>query len=430
MKQSQYNNFIHYDDSIVGYNAFSNSFIILENDLYELYKASVRENKIQTFQTLHPDFFDFMVDKGFFISKNTNEFKEVKSLQEKIDYDDTFFDLFINPTMNCNFKCWYCYETHIKDSKMSEDMIENVIKLAKNIIKKNSNLELFYLSWFGGEPLLQYKTVVLPLLKSLSKICLEENIKFESGFTTNGLLITQEMIDSFKLYNVDQLQITLDGKKSIHNKIRFISSKKGSYDEIIKNIILLAENDLKVIVRINCVDETLDGLDDIMKSFSILSEQIKKNISFTFHRIWQVEKGLDKDISEYIDKYNGLDFNVTGVSIDSFRDSCYADKKNQAIINYNGDVFKCSARDFSGDKKEGELNSKGEIIWNNNFTDRMNIKFKNKPCQECSILPICGGGCSQIALESLKEEYCMYDFDEQKKKKVVLDTFLSQVSND
>ena len=129
-----------------------------------------------------------MVEKGFFVNTNLNELEEVKKLQLEIDNKDDFFDLFINPTMNCNFKCWYCYETHIKSSKMTKTTIQNVISFCNNIIYENKNLKRFYLSWFGGEPLLQYKDVVLPLLIELSSLFRKNNIKFNSGFTTNGLL--------------------------------------------------------------------------------------------------------------------------------------------------------------------------------------------------------------------------------------------------
>lgn len=429
MKASIYNNFVYYKNKFVGYNAINNSFILLDEELYNLYEAAVIEKQIEKFKEIHPSFYKFMVQNGFFVDSNENELEKVKKLQLEIDNKNDFFDLFINPTMNCNFKCWYCYETHIKDSKMNKSTIENVIKFCKNIITNNKDLKRFYLSWFGGEPLLQYRDVVLPLLQKLSTLFNRYDIKFNSGFTTNGLLINQQMVDSFLKYNVDQLQITLDGIKPLHDKIRYISKNKGSYDKIISNIILLASNNIQVIVRINCTKETLNGLDEIMSSFNSLKKDVKKNISFTFHRVWQVEQKLEDDVSKYIKKYNGQNFNVSGVSLDSFRDSCYADKRNQALINYNGEVFKCSARDFKSSNKEGVLEENGIISWNDNFEKRMSAKFRNKPCLTCSILPLCGGGCSQVAMENESKDYCVYDFDENKKKQVVLDTFLTRVTD-
>ena len=426
MKTSIYNNFIPHKDKILGYNVLSNKFILLEPELYQIFESYSQKNKIDELIMIHPEFYNFMISEGFFVKNQENEFEKVKALQQKIDNNDEMFDLFINPTMNCNFKCWYCYETHIKNSKMSSEMIGKVMKLTNNILNTQPNLKLLYLSWFGGEPLLQYKDVVLPLLKKLNAFCVDRKVKFNSGFTTNGLLINQKMIDDFKSYNVSELQITLDGIKPLHDKIRYISKSRGSYDEIVNNIILLAKNNIKTIVRINCTDKTLEELDSIIGTFSVLATDIKKNLSFTLHRVWQIEDSLDVHISQFIKKNNGKDFLINGTSLDSFRDSCYADKKNQAIINYNGDVFKCTARKFSLENREGYLNSDGNIIWNEKYYQRMNGKLKNPPCLTCRILPICGGGCSQMVLEK-KKNYCIYNFDEKKKDQLIIDIFSTRV---
>jgi uncharacterized protein len=101
--------------------------------------------------------------------------------------------------------------------------------------------------------------------------------------------------------------------------------------------------------------------------------------------------------------------------------SCYADKKNSAVINFNGDIFKCTARDFTNVKREGYIDVKGEVIWeNDSLNRRLNAKFNNKPCLSCRIMPLCNGGCSQHALDHLGvDEYCVYSFDEKEKDKIV-----------
>jgi uncharacterized protein len=106
--------------------------------------------------------------------------------------------------------------------------------------------------------------------------------------------------------------------------------------------------------------------------------------------------------------------------------SCYADKINQATINYNGDVYKCNARDFNEKNKEGVLTDDGQIAWNDRGKERVNIKMNNSPCLECSILPICGGGCSQVALENKDKDYCVHNFDESKKKMLCWKLFFSR----
>jgi uncharacterized protein len=129
-------------------------------------------------------------------------------------------------------------------------------------------------------------------------------------------------------------------------------------------------------------------------------------------------------VNAFLNKVRTLGFSAGhGVLGDTVRYSCYADRSNHATINYNGEVFKCTARDFTSASKEGDLDEDGNIIWNERYTDRMTSKLKNKPCLECAILPICGGGCSQKAMESANEDYCVHFFDENRKKNIIRDRF-------
>jgi uncharacterized protein len=97
------------------------------------------------------------------------------------------------------------------------------------------------------------------------------------------------------------------------------------------------------------------------------------------------------------------------------------------VINYNGDVFKCTARDFTTKRRDGFIDENGELVWeNDSLNKRMNAKFKNKPCLKCRLLPVCNGGCSQHAIENIDEngeagEYCVHEFDESRKDQVVFD---------
>ena len=71
------------------------------------------------------------------------------------------------------------------------------------------------------------------------------------------------------------------------------------------------------------------------------------------------------------------------------------------------------------------LNNDGTIVWNEKYEKRLNSKFKNPPCKECRILPICGGGCSQQAIEHEGIDYCVMNFDEDAKTSLVIDKFKS-----
>lgn len=431
MKYSLFNSFFNYEDKKIGYNAFANDFTILDPELYEILQAAVRENNLKELNKIHPEFYSHLIEKGFLIKADEDEIGKVKQLSKKVDFgNETSYQLTINPTMNCNFKCWYCYETHIKASKMTNETLISVVKLVENIFNEATKLRTFHLSWFGGEPLLYFDKAVKPILQNIYPKMKERKINFSSGFTTNGLLINQKMLDTCRIYGVSFFQITLDGHRERHNQVRCVSKEKGSYDEIVSNIHLCLKNKFKVSVRLNISEETIEKLHLIIDDFNILNDEDKKYLNFSFHEVWQEQKDINSDVQEIVNLFRAQGFNsiYKGVNLDTVLNSCYADKNNHATINYNGEVFKCTARDFKSDSKEGVLNEDGKILWNEKYEKRMNSKFKNPPCLSCKILPICNGGCSQQAMENEDREYCIHNFDENKKIEIIKDKFLYAIS--
>ncbi len=425
-KISRYTNFIPYEGKVIVHNGMSNEYLLLEPVLHELLQTSLHEEKgVESLKEVHPDFYKHLIKKGFIVEDNIDELEECIKKLHQFDSNDTRYELHINPTMNCNFKCWYCYETHIKQSKMSEKTIEKVVLFAQNILENKPKLQTFQVNWFGGEPLLYFDKVVLPLTKKIQKLCENKNIAFISLITTNGLLINDTVIKNAPELKLLSFQITLDGHRERHNQVRFISKNRGSYDEIVNNIKKLVKSKIRVTVRINCSKETLEGLEKIADDFVDISREYRQYITFDFHEVWQIEEKLTKPLNQYIALFREKEFKVWAIDMHYFGLSCYADRINQANINYNGDVYKCTARDYTKENREGILNEKGEIIWNEKYEKRFERKYANKPCLECSIFPICSGGCSQISLE--KDNYCIYDFDENRKKEVILSNFLASI---
>lgn len=104
----------------------------------------------------------------------------------------------------------------------------------------------------------------------------------------------------------------------------------------------------------------------------------------------------------------------------TFREFCYADRRNQCVVHYNGDIYKCTAIDFENTKRDGFLNDEGEIIWENNSLEkRMESKFNSRKCLDCTIFPLCHGGCSSFGLKN--KNGCVYNDDSTAMQKAIRD---------
>ena len=174
---------------------------------------------------------------------------------------------------------------------MGKPEIEKIKKLIDNILN-SPEIKYFSIGWFGGEPLLYFKQVVLPVLEHVHTFIDNHNkeIIFQSDFTSNGLLINDKILSNCARLGVKSFQITLDGHRQRHNQVRFVSKSIGSYDRIISNIKSCLRYNIHVICRINLSKKTInEDLMQIVQDFSDLSETEKELISFSFHQVWQEE---------------------------------------------------------------------------------------------------------------------------------------------
>lgn len=152
MKFSQFNNSVAYKEKVVLYNSFSDHFMVVDPLLRDLVEAAKAEKDVSALHNYHPQFYNALKAKGFIVEETRDEVQAVKDVVAIIDGNEDRYHLVINPTMNCNFKCWYCYESHIKDSKMTEPTLDNVRKHIVMVLQNKPALKNFHISWFGENP--------------------------------------------------------------------------------------------------------------------------------------------------------------------------------------------------------------------------------------------------------------------------------------
>src|SRR5690606_8881292 len=123
---------------------------------------------------------------------------------------------------------------------------------------------------------------------------------------------------------------------------------------------LLVNNQFFVRLRINYTEKNVDGTYKIAEEFADIDrERARQYLLFDFHRVWQDDKVDDTSVilDSNVDLIRKNGFSVSGnYTPNAVKDSCYADKRNSAVINYNGDIFKCTARDFTTVQRAGYLN--------------------------------------------------------------------------
>lgn len=232
MKYSIFNNTLTISSAYgLIYNAYTNIYVLLKIDQYHTFLNST-PNQLKEHSFL---LYKQLLKAGCIIDNNINESQLLCERIKQVDNQQGSYILTINPTMSCNFKCWYCYETHLKRSEMSPEMLEYTKKFITKRLSKY-NCDMFHLSFFGGEPLLYYQNIVRPLIQHLIQESVVYNIPYSIGFTSNGYLLNDKIVEELKKYRVSSFQITLDGGKKAHNKVRYTHEGNDSYTKIVENV--------------------------------------------------------------------------------------------------------------------------------------------------------------------------------------------------
>lgn len=426
MKFSKFNSIIPIGKSkYILYNAYTDKFASFNSDMYPQINKTIVGHQ-SDYDAL---FYKHLLEAGAIIEDDIDEVNLVKEMSKNAINNSSEYILIVNPTTNCNFSCWYCYETHNKQAKMTDQTLDNIKQLISNTITEKRELKHFYLSFFGGEPLLYFDKVIKSLMMYVRQECGAHNVAYSFSFTTNGYLINQEMLEWFSEFKDIDFQITLDGNKELHDKVRFPNSKEGSYDTIIDNVKLLLSINHRVTLRINYTTANIDSVHLVYEDIKEIPKSERENLAIDLHRVWQDSDGSDainNKVYDIITLFRENEFYAKQQLMDNLRKPCYADKANEALVNYNGDVFRCSARDFETFPRDGYLNDDGIIMWENDaYNRRINAKFQNEPCLSCRIMPLCCGACSQKAIDAQNNEstYCINGFNEEAKDKIVIDRF-------
>lgn len=419
MKSSRYNIFIHKEERLFVYNQLHSSLLEIDKDLAHLLKSS-------DINSIEGDLKDELYHNGIICKKSLNESHVLLARNKQMRFSSDFARVTILPTIDCNFRCWYCYENH-KDSTMTEENSKRVLLFCKQLIEQG-NFKTFHLDWFGGEPLLLFKEIVYPLSKQIKNLCKEHKIAFLNTITTNGALVTEQMIVAFKEIDLKSFQITLDGDKNFHNKTRFSKEMSDSFSVIVNNItqICRAIPSVDMTVRINYTPKNLHSIDNIVGAFP---EDVRSQLSISPQIVWQFKSSaniIGQMIKEKMEHFISAGYKKSITSLECM--PCYTENMKQFVINYDLFVYKCTARDFTEEQAVGKILEDGTLVLFPRYYDYyISSSVESKECMECDLLPSCLGNCLQKRVESLENNCDKEKIKESLINKVLL--YIKQQEN-
>jgi AdoMet-dependent heme synthase len=205
-------------------------------------------------------------------------------------------------TNECNLRCLHCYHLdHVQDENQmslleTKEMLDDLRDTAErwNMIPR--------ISISGGEPLLREDLLEILDYTNQKKIV--------TAILTNGTLLSLKRAKEIYEAGVRRIQISIDGKKEIHNQIR---GKSFAYDKSLEGIANASVSGIDVTVSMTLIQSNRYDFEEVIKT------SIKAGAKKVGFKTYVPDKSLGINDPEYINAEDAfLAFNEAGRLIEKY----------------------------------------------------------------------------------------------------------------
>ena len=347
---------------------------------------------------------------------------------------------------DCNLSCRYCFadegEYHGKRELMSYEVGKKALDFLVASSGNRHNLEI---DFFGGEPLMNWQ-VVKDIVAYGRQIEKKYNKNFRFTLTTNGVLLDDEVMEFVNL-EMDNVVLSLDGRREINDKMRPTNNNKGSYDIVVPKFqeFVKRREGKDYFVRGTFTKNNLDFTNDVLhfvdlgfREISIEPVVIKDNEKYAIRQedLEIVFNEYDKLAGEMIKRQGSLnEFNFFHYSIDLDGGPCVAKRLSACgagseylAVTPNGDLYPC--HQFVG-QNEFLLGNVDEGVLKLDISKEFrncNV-YSKEQCKDCFAKFFCSGGCMANSYELNKNINSIYEIGCEMMKKRVECAIMLKIAN-
>lgn len=326
---------------------------------------------------------------------------------------------------DCNLRCSYCFAQAGTYNTARDYMSVETAKAAMDFLFSHSgdrkNLEA---DFFGGEPLLNLDTVKAAVEYG-KELAAKHGKTITFTMTTNCVLLDEETREYLNR-EMDNVVLSIDGRKSVHNEHRKTEAGNGSYDSVIDNAKAMAKlrGEKRYYARGTFTHDNLDFCEDVRSLSDEGFHQISVEpvvlaecspMAIKNEDIPRIKSEYDKLANLYLDRMNTEKwFNFFHFMIDLKHGPCLQKRltgcgagAEYLAISPTGDVYPChqfvGEEDYKmGNVHDGTLNREIQ----NTFAG-ITVECKDE-CKKCFAKYYCSGGClanSHHFMNDLKKPY-------------------------
>ncbi|MBP2025191.1 thioether cross-link-forming SCIFF peptide maturase [Peptoniphilus stercorisuis] len=318
---------------------------------------------------------------------------------------------------DCNLRCRYCFASQgdFKGQRLLMDY-EVGTKALDFLLKNSGNRRNLEVDFFGGEPLMNFE-----LVKKLVDYGRKEEKKYNKNFrftiTTNGVLLDDETIDYIN-ENMDNVVLSLDGRKCINDHMRPTVNEKGSYDLIVPKFqeLVNRRGDKDYFIRGTFTNKNLDFSNDLLDFYNLGFKKTsiepvvtdeKEEYAIREEHLDTILKEYEKMSKNYIEiRKKDKKFTFFHFMIDLTQGPCIIKRtvgcgagSEYVAVTPEGDIYPCHQFVGETEFKLGDVNTG---IVNNDLRDKFKCSnvFTKEGCSTCWARYYCSGGCHANAYYS------------------------------
>lgn len=388
MVVSKYNKQFSVDDKYFVYNMASKALLEIDKDINAFLKGEAKEIKEEVLEALY--------NNGIITESHSFELNRMINNMNNVRYDSKRISIFLSLTPSCNLNCVYCYQDARKDLDecnqflMPDKWSEIMGYLQKTV--KDRQIESLTIFLFGGEPMLK-SSILEGYIKELRTL----DTRVILVLITNGTLFNEDNIE-FYCKNIDSIQITIDGMKDTHDKMKPYKDGRGSFDIILENIKLLGHNEVQELtLRINLEQSTLASVYKFV-DFLCDTGMNKYIAAVKFAAIFSTQSEVlecghvnEKSLSS--DALGDLYLYAARKGVKTYKDFdgglCVGKIQNGYTIDEKLNVYACPGILY----QEPSAVLKNEEIVIKNETWYQFLNDDSKCIKSCEYAPVCFGGC-------------------------------------
>ena len=426
-------------------------------DIIEMYKSHTKEEIVSAILEKYGNMEGVNEEEILLCIDDVKALEESGKLFTEDQYEKLAFDyknnsnvvkaLCLHVAHTCNLNCEYCFASQGKYQGERALMSFEVGKQAFDFLIANSgtrrNLEV---DFFGGEPLMNWD-VVKQLVAYARSVEKEHNKNFRFTFTTNGMLIDDDVID-FVNKEMHNVVLSLDGRKEVHDRFRKDYAGKGSYDNIVPRFQKLVEKrgGKDYYVRGTFTHNNVDFVNDILHMADLGFTELSMEpvvcppgdpYALTAEDLEIVKEQYEILAKEMLKrKKEGRPFTFYHYMLDLKNGPCIYKRitgcgsgtEYMAVTPW-GELFPC--HQFVGDPKY----SLGDV-WNGVKNTEVQDEFRScnayarEECRDCWAKLYCSGGCAANAYHATGSVGGVYEYGCKLFKKRIECAVMMQVAED